>query len=205
MHRGERFNSITHLVGATLALAGLVVLVVFAALDGGAAKIVSASVYGASLLLLYASSTLYHSLEGTAKRVFRQLDHVAIYLLIAGTYTPFTLVVLRGRLGWWLFGVVWGLALVGMAQELRRSPHRRVLSIVIYVAMGWVGILAFRPLAGALGTAGLAWLLAGGVCYTVGVGFYLFDRRVPAFHGVWHLFVLAGSAAHYLVVFGQIA
>jgi hemolysin III len=204
MYRGERFNSITHLVGAALALVGLVVLVVLAALHGGAARIVSASVYGTSLLVLYLSSTLYHSFTGVAKRVFRRLDHIAIYLLIAGTYTPFTLVVLPGRLGWWLFGTVWGLAVVGMLQEFRPSKHRR-LSVVIYIAMGWVGVLAFRPLAGALGTAGLVWLLAGGLCYTAGVAFYALDRRVPVFHGVWHLFVLAGSLAHFVVVVSQIA
>ena len=168
MYQGERFNSITHLVGAVLALVGLIVLVVQAALHGGALRIVSASVYGASLLILYTSSTLYHSVRGAAKRVFRQLDHVAIYLLIAGTYTPFTLVVLGGRLGWWLFGAVWALALVGILQEFRKAKGQRILSLVIYLGMGWVGVLAFRPLAGALGTAGLvgpAWrrpLLHGG-------------------------------------------
>jgi hemolysin III len=205
MYRGERLNSISHLVGAVLALAGLIVLVVQAALHGGAKTIVSVSVYGASLLILYTASTLYHSLRGAAKRVFQQLDHVAIYLLIAGTYTPFTLVVLKGRLGWWLFGAVWALAVVGMLQELRKSKGRRILSVVIYVGMGWVGVLALKPLAAALGTAGLVWLLVGGICYTGGVAFYALDRRVPVFHGVWHLFVLAGSLVHFFVIFSQIA
>jgi hemolysin III len=205
MYRGERLNSITHLVGAALALVGLVVLVVQAALRGGATTIVSVSVYGASLLLLYTSSTLYHSLKGTAKRVFQRLDHVAIYLLIAGTYTPFTLVVLKGRLGWWLFAAVWALAIVGMLQEFRKSTGRRILSVVIYIGMGWVGVLVLKPLAGALGTAGLVWLLVGGFCYTAGVAFYALDRRVPVFHGVWHLFVLAGSLSHFFVIFSHIA
>jgi hemolysin III len=205
MYQGERFNSITHLVGAALALVGLVVLVVQAALHGGALRIVSASVYGASLLFLYTSSTLYHSVKGAAKRVFRQIDHVAIYLLIAGTYTPFTLVVLGGRLGWWLFGAVWTLALVGMLQEFRKAKGQRILSLVIYLGMGWIGVLAFRPLAGALGTAGLVGLFGGGLFYTTGVAFYALDRRIPVFHGVWHLFVLAGSLAHYLVILSQIA
>jgi hemolysin III len=205
MYHGERFNSITHLVGAAFAVVGLVVLIVEAALHGGAVTVVSVSVYGASLVILYASSTLYHSLKGTAKRVFRRMDHVAIYLLIAGTYTPFALVSLGGRLGWWLFAAVWALAVVGMLQEFRPSKGNRSLSIVIYLAMGWVGILAFKPLAGALGTAGLAWLLVGGICYTAGMAFYALDRRVPSFHGVWHLFVLAGSLAHYIVVLRQIA
>jgi hemolysin III len=204
VYKGERFNSISHLIGAVLALVGLVVLVVLAALHGGAVRIVSAAVYGASLLILYTSSTLYHSFKGAAKRVFRQLDHVAIYLLIAGTYTPFTLVVLKGRIGWWLFGSVWALAVVGMLQEFRPTRHRW-LSVVIYVAMGWLGALALKPLAGALGTAGLAGLLVGGICYTGGVVFYALDRRIPAFHGIWHLFVLAGSLAHFLVIFQQYA
>jgi hemolysin III len=204
MYRGERLNSVTHLVGAVLALAGLVILVVEAALHGRPITIVSVSVYGASLLILYTASTLYHSVKGTAKRIFRQMDHVAIYLLIAGTYTPFTLVVLGGRLGWWLFGTVWALALAGILQEFRHSKHRRV-SVAIYIGMGWVGVLAVKPLAGALGAAGLAGLLGGGVLYTAGVVFYAFDRRIPAFHGVWHLFVLAGSVAHFLVILSQVA
>ena len=200
MYRGERFNSITHLVGTGLAILGLVLLVVHASLHGDARRIVSVSVYGAALVVLYTFSTLYHSLRGTAKRVFRHLDHSAIYLLIAGTYTPFTLVTLRGRLGWLLFGVVWGLAVAGALQEFRRIKGERILSIAIYVAMGWVGILAFRPLVAALGPAGLAWLIGGGVCYTAGIAFYVFDDRLPVFHGIWHLLVLAGSVAHYIVV-----
>lgn len=200
MYHGERFNSISHLVGAVLALVGLVVLVVEASLRGGASEIVSVSIYGGSLLLLYTFSTLYHSLRGTAKRVFQHLDHTAIYLLIAGSYTPFTLVLLRGRLGWQLFGAVWALAVVGALQEFRRVRGERVLSVVIYVTMGWLAVFAWRPLGEALGPAGLAWLLAGGIFYTGGIGFYAFDRRLPVFHGIWHLFVLAGSLAHYVAI-----
>ena len=201
MYPGERFNSITHLVGAGLALAGAVVLIVFASLHGDALRIVSVSIYGASLLTLYTFSTLYHSLKGRAKRVFRHLDHTAIYLLIAGTYTPLTLVVLRGRIGWWLFGLVWALAAIGAVQEFRKVKGERVLSVLLYVAMGWLGAIAFGPLARAIGPAGLAWLVGGGVLYTAGIAFYAFDRRLPLFHGIWHLFVLAGSLAHYVVVF----
>jgi hemolysin III len=200
MYHGERFNSITHLVGAALALVGLVVLIVDAVLHGGAMKIVSVSIYGLSLLALYTCSTLYHSLRGAAKRVFQRLDHTAIYLLIAGTYTPLTLIVLRGRLGWWLFGIVWGLAAVGALQEFRHVKGERVLSLVIYIAMGWLAVVALRPLADALGPWGVAGLVAGGLSYTGGIAFYALDRRVPMFHGVWHLFVLAGSIAHYLVI-----
>jgi hemolysin III len=200
MYHGERFNSITHLVGAVLAVVGLVALIVEAALHGGAVKVISVSVYGASLVILYTSSTLYHSVRGRAKQIFQHLDHTAIYLLIAGTYTPMTLVALRGKLGWWLFGAVWGLALVGMLQEFRKVKGERVLSLVIYVAMGWVGVLALKPLAQAIGPGGVAWLIAGGVCYTGGIAFYVFDRRIPVFHGIWHLFVLAGSLAHFVVI-----
>jgi hemolysin III len=201
MYYGERFNSISHLVGACLALVGTVVLVVLASLHGDALKIVSLSIYGASLLTLYTSSTLYHSLRGRAKRVFRHLDHTAIYLLIAGSYTPLTLVVLRGRLGWGLCAAVWTLAAIGAVQEFRKVKGERILSVVIYVTMGWLAVVALGPLARAIGTAGLAGLLAGGILYTTGIVFYALDRRLPVFHGIWHLFVLGGSVAHYVVVF----
>jgi hemolysin III len=200
MYPGERFNSISHLIGACLALVGAVVLVALASLRGDATKIVSLSIYGVSLLALYTVSTLYHSLKGRAKRVFRRLDHTAIYLLIAGSYTPLTLVVLRGRLGWALFAAVWALAIIGAVQEFRKVKGERVLSVVIYVTMGWLAVVALGPLACALGPAGFAGLIAGGLFYTSGIVFYALDRRLPVFHGVWHLFVLAGSIAHYLVV-----
>jgi hemolysin III len=200
MYPGERFNSISHLVGACLALVGTVVLIVLASLHGDARKIASLSIYGVSLLALYTFSTLYHSLKGRAKRVFRHLDHTAIYLLIAGSYTPLTLVVLGGRLGWALFAAVWALAVIGIVQEFRKVKGERVLSVVIYVTMGWLAVVALGPLARALGTAGFALLISGGVFYTAGIAFYALDRRLPVFHGVWHLFVLAGSIAHYLVV-----
>ena len=200
MYPGERFNSISHLVGACLALVGTVVLIVLASLHGDARKIVSLSIYSVSLLALYTFSTLYHSLQGRAKRVFRHLDHTAIYLLIAGSYTPLTLVVLGGRLGWALFAAVWALAVIGVVQEFRKVKGERVLSVVIYVTMGWLAVVAIGPLARALGTAGFAGLISGGVFYTAGIAFYALDRRLPVFHGIWHLFVLAGSIAHYLVV-----
>lgn len=200
MYHGERFNSITHLVGAALALAGAVVLIVLASLHGDARKIVSVSIYGASLLTLYTVSTLYHSVKGRAKGILRHLDHTAIYLLIAGSYTPFTLVVLGGRLGWWLFAAVWAMAAVGVIQEFREVKGERVLSVVLYVAMGWLAVVALGPLARALGTVGLAWMIGGGVFYTAGIAFYAFDRRLPVFHGIWHLFVLAGSVSHYIVI-----
>lgn len=197
MYRGERFNGYTHLVGAVLALGGAVALVTLAALKGDPWRIVSFAVYGSTLILLYLTSTLYHSVRGRAKAVLRKLDHCTIYLLIAGTYTPFTLVTLRGPWGWSLFGAVWGLAAIGIAQECWLARGARLASLAIYLLMGWLALVALVPLLEALGWTGLAWLAAGGLAYTVGIVFYVFDERVPHFHGVWHLFVLAGSAIHY--------
>lgn len=200
MYYGEKFNALTHLVGAVLALAGAVVLIVLAALDGDPWKVVSVSIYGVTLVLLYIFSTLYHSLRGRAKNVLRELDHQSIYLLIAGSYTPFCLVTLRGHWGWSLLGVVWGLAVLGGLQEFRPRSEARILSVVIYVVMGWVVLVALIPLLEALGPAGLAWLAAGGLFYTVGIAFYAFDTRLTHAHGVWHLFVIAGSATHYVAI-----
>ena len=200
MYYGEKFNALTHLVGAVFALAGTVVLIVLAALGGDPWKIVSVSIYGATLILLYSFSTLYHSLRGRAKAILRKLDHNSIYLLIAGSYTPFCLVTLRGPWGWSLFGVVWGLAAFGILQELMQRSEARVLSVVIYVVMGWVALAALAQLRHALGPAGFAWLVAGGLFYTVGIVFYVIDRRLTHAHGIWHLFVIAGSACHYVAI-----
>jgi hemolysin III len=200
MYRGERFNGITHLSGALLALAGAVVLVVLSALKADPWRIVSLSIYGATLFFLYVASTLYHSTRGRAKDVLRKLDHAAIYLLIAGTYTPFTLVTLGGPWGWSLFGVVWGLAIVGIVQELWLAKGARVFSLVIYLLMGWVALVAIGPIIRALSWGGFAWVAAGGVVYTAGIVFYLYDERFRHFHGIWHLFVMAGSALHYVAI-----
>ncbi len=200
MYYGEKFNALTHLVGAVFALAGTVVLIVLAALGGDPWKIVSVSIYGATLILLYSFSTLYHSLRGRAKVILRKLDHNSIYLLIAGSYTPFCLVTLRGPWGWSLFGVVWGLAAFGILQELMQRSEARILSVVIYVVMGWVALAALAQLRHALGPDGFAWLVAGGLFYTVGIVFYLIDKRLTHAHGIWHLFVIAGSACHYVAI-----
>lgn len=200
MYIEEKFNAITHLVGAVLALVGTVLLIVLAASGGDAWKVVSVSIYGATLVLLYTFSSLYHSLRGKAKIILRELDHHGIYLLIAGSYTPFCLVTLRGSLGWTLFGVVWGLAILGSLQELIFKSGARILSVVIYVVMGWVAILAMAQLKHALGAAGFAWLLAGGLFYTIGIVFYVVDTRFRHAHGIWHLFVIAGSASHYIAI-----
>ena len=200
MYQGEKFNAVSHLVGTILALAGAIVLVVLAASGGDPWKVVSVSIYGVTLVVMYSSSTLYHSFRGRAKDVLRKMDHQSIYLLIAGSYTPFCLVTLRGPWGWSLFGVVWGLAVLGGLQELRPRNDARVLSVVIYLLMGWVALVALVPLVHALGRAGFAWVAAGGLFYTVGIAFYAVDTRLTHAHGVWHLFVLAGSAAHYVAI-----
>ncbi len=201
MYEGERFNSISHLVGALAAAAGLVALVMHAVQQGDPWKIVSFSIYGTTLLLLYTFSTLYHSLRGKAKKIFRMLDHHSIYLLIAGTYTPFTLVTIRGVWGWWLFGVIWGLAAIGIVLDSLPKKGSRILPIVIYLVMGWLCVIALKPLLQVLPMNGFYWLLAGGIFYTVGVVFYALDSKVRHFHGVWHLFVLAGSISHYVTIF----
>ena len=200
MYHGERFNSISHLVGAAMALAGLVVLVVFASLQGDLWKIVSFSVYGASLFLLYTISTLYHSLRGRAKKVFMKLDHIAIYLLIAGTYTPLTLVTLRGLWGWSLFCIIWGLAVVGIIVDSLHKKGSRGIQMAIYLLMGWLILVAMYPLIQALPRTALMLLVLGGIFYTSGITFYILDEKMKHAHGIWHLFVLAGSISHYLAV-----
>ncbi|EXF43042.1 hemolysin III family channel protein [Pseudomonas sp. BAY1663] len=200
MYHGERFNAWTHLVGAVLACMGAIWLLVLAALDGTVLEIVSVAIYGLSLILLYSISTLYHSLRGRAKVVMRKLDHLSIYLLIAGSYTPFCLVTLSGAWGWTLFGIVWGLALIGMAQEIKPRSEARVLSLVIYAVMGWIVLVAVRPLFAALGGAGFAWLLGGGLCYTIGIVFFVYDERFRHWHGVWHIFVMVGSLLHFIAI-----
>jgi hemolysin III len=200
MYHGERFNAWSHLIGALLALSGAVVLIVLAAVGGDARKVVSVSVYGATLVLLYSTSTLYHSLRGRIKILFRKLDHLAIYLLIAGSYTPFCLITLRGAWGWSLFGIVWGLAVFGMLQEIKPRSEARILSLVIYAVMGWIVLIAVDPLLLALGSTGFAWLAAGGILYTVGIVFYAFDEKFRHWHGIWHLFVLGGSAMHFIAI-----
>jgi hemolysin III len=200
MYHGEKFNAWTHLVGAVLASIGAVWLLVLASLDGEPRKIISVAIYGITLVLLYSISTLYHSVQGRAKVIMRKLDHLSIYLLIAGSYTPFCLITLHGAWGWSLFGIVWGLAAVGMLQEIKPRSEARILSIVIYAVMGWIVLVAIKPLLAALGTAGFIWLASGGVLYTVGIIFFAYDRRFRHWHGIWHLFVMAGSLAHFVAV-----
>lgn len=205
MYKGEKFNSISHLVGAALAVAGLVVLVVMGARQGDARKVVSFSIYGSTLFLLFLFSTLYHSLRGRAKAVFQKFDHLSIYLLIAGTYTPFTLVTLGGGWGWSIFGVIWGLAVLGFLLEWFPIGKRRIVPLVIYILMGWLIVIALKPLLAALPKAGFFWLLLGGLSYTAGVVFYVYDEKVRHFHGIWHLFVMAGSLSHFFSLIFYVA
>lgn len=200
MYHGERFNAWTHLIGAVLALVGGISLLVATSLLGEPLRIVSVAVYGTTLLMLYSISTLYHSVRGRAKVILRKLDHLSIYLLIAGSYTPFCLVTLKGPWGWTLFGIVWSMAVIGMLQEIKPRSEARVLSIIIYAVMGWIVLIAIGPLYRALGGAGFAWLVGGGACYTVGIIFFAYDSRFRHWHGIWHLFVIAGSLLHFIAI-----
>ena len=199
----EIANAVSHGLGALLAVAALPLLVWQAARLGAAADVVGACVFGASLMLLYGTSSLYHALPaGTAKRCFNRLDHAAIYVLIAGSYTPFTLGVLRGPWGWSLFGVVWAAAALGISIKLLNRLRHPWLSTGLYVAMGWVALVAIGPMLERMPFAGLAWLVAGGLCYTLGALVFMLDNRLRYAHAVWHLFVLGGSVCHFFAAFG---
>jgi hemolysin III len=201
MDRIEAFNGGSHLVGTALAFAGTAVLVVSALVQGDGLKLASYLIYGLTLCLLYSSSALYHIRSDSSKELFRLLEHQAIYLLIAGTYTPFALVTLQGALGWWLFGAIWLMALLGIVMDLRLKTRRRVIPTILYLFMGWLVVVALEPLLQALPVAGFQWLLAGGIFYTTGVLFFAISHWYPWAHAVWHLFVLAGSVSHYVAIF----
>jgi hemolysin III len=197
-------NAITHGIGAVLAIAGTIYLIAVST-RGSVWNVVSCSIFGATLILVYLCSTLYHSLVRTgARQVFRVLDHASIYLLIAGTYTPFTLVSLRGTLGWTIFGVVWALAVAGIifksvSKGAYSNKRLEVLSALVYLFQGWFICVAVQPLIHAIGWGGMAWLGAGGLAYTLGIFFFALDR-LRYFHATWHIFVLAGSVAHYFAI-----
>ena len=206
MHFGERFNSVTHLIGTVLSVAGLATLVTMGALERDPYKIVSFAVYGAKLLVLYTISTLYHWVRSPRlKAILQKCDHSAIYLLIAGSYTPFSLVTLRGPWGWSLFGVSWGLAALGIVQELTLGRRTRSVSMVLYVLMGWLALVAIRPLVMTLPPAGTDWFLAGGLIYSAGIYFFINDERIRHGHGIWHLFVLGGSLCQFVSVARYVA
>jgi hemolysin III len=197
----EVANSLSHGAGIVAALVGAPILLLHALSQGDAAFIVGAGIFSATIVLLYSSSTIYHALPaGKAKRVFRVLDHSLIYLLIAGTYTPFTLGVLRGAWGWTLFGIVWGLASVGVVLKASGKAANPSFSTALYLLMGWVVVIALEPVVASVPTPGLLWLLAGGLSYTAGVLFFALDSKLRYGHLIWHCFVLAGTVCHYFAV-----
>jgi hemolysin III len=197
----EIANCITHGIGAVLSIAGLILLVISATVYGDIWRIVSVSIYGSSLVLLYLCSTLYHSVQRPKmKRVLRILDHVAIYLLIAGSYTPFALVTMRGPLGWTILGIMWALALLGILFKVWFIGRFEVLATIGYILMSWVCIVALKQLIAGLGMDGMTWLVLGGAAYMVGVIFYAW-QKLPYNHAIWHLFVLGGSTCHFCAVF----
>ena len=196
----ELFNSITHGAGILLSIAALVLLIVFSSIYGSAGHIVSCTIFGITLILLYTASTLYHGIQKPqVKRIFKIFDHSCIYLLIAGTYTPFLLVTLRGALGWTMFGIIWLLAVSGVVLKVFFVHRFRIISTIAYVLMGWIIVFAIKPLADSLPSGGIVWLIAGGMAYTLGVVFYAW-KRLPFNHAIWHLFVLAGSVCHFVAV-----
>lgn len=197
----ELANTITHGVGALLSIAALVLMVVFAARYGNVWHIVSVSIYGATLILLYTASTIYHGVRNPRfKHLLQRIDHASIYLLIAGTYTPFTLVSLRGHWGWAMFALVWGIALLGIVLELGTTRGRQKLSLALYLGMGWIVVIAIKPMLDQVATGGLVLLLLGGLSYTLGVFFYV--RHTMAYHhAIWHLFVMLGSLLHFFSIF----
>jgi hemolysin III len=196
----ELANSITHGIGTTLSIAGLVVLVVLAVLHGDVWHIVSFSIYGSTLILLYLASTLYHSFKNEkVKHILKIVDHASIYILIAGTYTPFMLVSIRGPWGWSIFGLIWGLALTGIIFKAFFIGKFKKVSVFVYVLMGWLCVIALKEMLTNIPTGGLLWLLAGGIFYSSGVIFYLM-HKIPYHHAIWHIFVLAGSICHYFSI-----
>jgi hemolysin III len=196
----EILNSVTHGAGALISIAGLVLLIVFSSIYGQATHIVSCTIYGTTLVLLYTASTLYHGFQKpNIKHVFKILDHSCIYILIAGTYTPFMLVTVRGALGWTIFGIVWGLTILGIVFKAFFVNRFKIVSTIAYILMGWLVILAIKPLFQALPGGGIFWLVSGGLAYTIGTIFYAW-KKLPFNHAIWHLFVLAGSVCHFFAI-----
>ncbi|MNH98335.1 hemolysin-III related [compost metagenome] len=202
--REERANAISHGVGILLSVLGLLLLVIHATTDGDMWHVISFSIYGASLIILYSCSTLLHSLHNRKiKDVFEIMDHAAIYVLIAGTYTPYLLVTLRGPVGWTMLGIIWGLAVLGIVLKFFYVKRFVMLSTLCYIGMGWMIVFAFKPLYASLAFGGIAWLVAGGLLYTFGSIFYVW-RRIPYHHAIWHVFVLAGSICHFISINGYV-
>ncbi len=200
----ERLSCLTHGIGAALSIAALAVLTTLASVNGTARHIITVTLFGVALLLVYVASTAYHACRpGPAKYRLQVLDHAAIYALIAGTYTPFLLVHVGGGWGWSLFGTLWGLAVIGVVFKLLFAGRFNLVSTLIYIAMGWSGLIAIKPMLASLPDGAIGWIVAGGIAYTAGVVFYLWDR-LPFNHAIWHLFVLAGSVCHFFAVFHHV-
>lgn len=207
MHPGEKFNTFSHLIAAIIAIPGLIYLVILATATSDPWKIISVSIYGVSLVLLYISSALCHGHSGRYEKFFEKMDHLAIYLLIAGTYTPYMLVTLRGVWGWSMLAAVWSLALIGIlidvwprSQIVKEKEPTRIVQLIIYLVMGWMIVIALRPLVNNLATDGVALLALGGILYSVGVIFFVLSERVKHAHGIWHLFVIGGSVSHFISI-----
>jgi len=198
----DRANSFTHAVGTGMAVAGLAILVVLTSLLGDPWKIVSVSIFGATLVILYATSSIYHATNRPElRRLMRIFDHVSIHLLIAGTYTPFLLVSLRGRIGWTVFGIIWGLAAAGIVKDVFLTGRFKLVSTLLYLAMGWTILAVVGPLSRAVSPVAMTLLVAGGLSYSLGAAFYMMDKKLPFGHAVWHLFVLGGSVCHFLSIY----
>ena len=209
MHPGEKFNTYSHLIAAIFTIPGLIYLVMLAIASSDPWKIISASVYGISLVLLYVSSTLCHAHSGRYQKFFEKMDHLSIYLLIAGTYTPYMLVTLRGVWGWSIFAAVWCLAFIGIlidtwpwqqTTNIEEKEPLRIIPLILYLLMGWLVLIPMRPLTEKLASDGLAFLALGGILYTVGVIFFVLSDRFKHAHGIWHLFVIGGSVSHYISI-----
>lgn len=196
----ERINALTHGIGVLLSIAALVILITFATLKGNAWHVVGVSIYGSTMLIMYLSSTIVHSLpEGKAKDIFLFIDHSAIYLFIAGTYTPILLVLLRGPIGWTLFGVVWGVAILGIIFKIFFVKRFVIVSTLLYIFLGWFIIIAWKPLSNEMDLMGLIYLIIGGLLYSIGSIFYMW-RGFKYHHAVWHIFVILGSAFHFFSI-----
>lgn len=197
----EITNAVLHGLGSLLSIAALVLCVVFSAIHGNIYAVVSSCIYGATLIILYTMSCLYHSLKiNNAKRIFRIIDHCSIYLLIAGTYTPFTLVSLNGFLGWIMFGIVWCAAIIGIILNAINIEKFKTISMILYISMGWVIVFTFKPLLDAVDVGGIYLLLAGGIIYSVGAIFYGVGKKIKYMHSIWHFFVLSGSILHFFSI-----
>jgi hemolysin III len=200
----EISNSVSHGVGAVFSVIGLILLVIRAVGNGDPWQVVSVSIFGTSMVLLYTSSTLYHALiPPRARRIFKILDHSMIYILIAGTYTPFLLISLRGGWGWSMFGVVWGVSIIGIVLKVFYAGRFKLISTLLYLALGWMAMIAIKPMMANVPTTGLLWLLAGGGAYSIGTIFYMW-RKVPYHHAIWHLFVICGTVCHFKSIYSYL-